>query len=333
MTLLTLAMVMAMADEPAPDAVAPASVDVQLVVVPGLGWNADGGAAVDGVSGGLITVRASAVDGVQGALIVAMTDGVVDGAQGALVVAKAGAVRGVQGALVGTVADEVQGVQISGTFTAARHVEGAQIAQVVAVAEEIDGAQVATVTVAGRVDGAQVGLVNVAGRADGVQVGLVNVAKEAHGATIGALNFVGNGYNRVVVTGGSANVANVSAHLGGVAGPYTTIGAGLVRFGEPWWTFGGGMGVHVPTPGPLFFNLEGTAWGVVDGVYLADGLLGKARLSVGIELGPRLAILASGGLDGWVGRGVVTPVVTSLPTWGPRDARKIWPGFDVGMTF
>jgi hypothetical protein len=333
MTLLTLAMVMAMADEPAPDTAAPEPADVQIVVVSGLGWNADGDTAVDGLSAGLLTVRASAVDGVQGALIVATTDGVVDGVQGALVVAKAGAVRGVQGSLVGAIADEVQGVQISGAFTAARHVEGAQLAHGVVVAEHVEGAQVAPVTVANTLDGAQVGLVNVAGRADGVQVGLVNVAKEAHGATIGALNFVGNGYNRVVVTGGSANVANLSAHLGGVAGPYTSLGVGLVRFGEPWWTFGGGMGVHVPAPGPLFFNVEATAWGVVDGVYLGDGVLGKARLAVGVEIGPRVAILASGGLDGWAGRGVVTPQVTSLPTWGPRDARKIWPGFDVGMTF
>ena len=70
-----------------------------------------------------------------------------------------------------------------------------------------------------------------------------------------------------------------------------------------------------------------------EGMYLADGVLGKARLTLGIEMGPRVALIASGGLDGWAGRGAVQPVVTSLPTWGPRDRRQIWPGFDVGMTF
>lgn len=321
---------------------------LQLAVVPGVGVHAAPATAVDGLSVGVLGARAERVDGLAVGTLSHRVDGSLDGLQVAWVVTTAGEARdGVQlsglAALSGDVAYQgsgvaavstgmVNGAQLGGMVAVAREVEGLQSAGLVAVSSgEVRGAQLATIaSVSEEIDGLQMSLVNVGGHVDGAQIGLINVAREVDGVSIGLLNFIGNGRFRVDAWASEAATANLGVKFGGQVF-YTLLGAGWVRPDDSWWTFGGGLGAHIPA-GAAWVDMDVSGWGVADGRFLADGGALRGRLITGLQLAPRFAPFV--GITGhlWFGGGELEPFVRGIPhSRSERGAVVAWPGFVAGL--
>ncbi len=320
-TLATLGVAAALATEPAapvePVAPPPADASFQLAVIPGVGWNASPSLSVNGASLGVLAAAATDVDGVGLGSIAHRANGLVSGAQGAGVYTFAAAVDGVQGSGVVAVAGQVEGVQGAGAVAVAGRVDGAQLSGGVSVADEVKGLQS--------------GVVNIAGSVHGVQIGLVNVADEVDGVSLGLLNFVGNGYNRLVVSTGTNGVANLAVKFGTPA-LYTTLGLGWIEANDVWWTAGGGLGSHLPLGRAVFVDVDATVWMVADGGYVARGAHGQLRGAMGLNLGPRVAPFVALTGNVWGGRGV-SPHFVDFPVevQDTGSGPVLWPGVEVGL--
>ena len=311
---------------------ADAAVPFRLVLVPGVGLAAAPDAAVHGSSFG-VYAHAAAVRGLDAQLLGTWVDGEVDGVQAALGLAVAGEVRGAQlSSGVNWSRGDVAFAQLSaGANVAEGAVRGVQGSAGVNVAAAVDGMQAAPVNVARAVSGAQLGLVNVGGDARGLQLGLVNVARTS-GVSLGLVNLIGDGLHRVDVWASESSVGNVGIKLGSKQ-VYTLVGAGWVGLEQDFWTFGGGMGVHLGRD-RLWVEVDDSVWGIADGVRLAPGIHNKLRIQAGVALHEHLQPFAGVSLNHWIGTGAVWPSAQDLPARITPDKRlAAWPGVHAGISF
>ena len=270
-----------------PEVTAPAAVPLRLSVVPGVGLGAHPDAHVDGFSTGLWSHGAS-LKGADAQLAVSWTTGEVQGLQGSLAANVSGDLRGLQGSVGVNVADgDVDGAQASTGVNVARgrlrgfqgtaglnvalgaDSEGVQASSGLNVARDLAGVQAAPVNVADHLDGVQAGLVNVGRDVDGLQLGLVNIAKTSD-VSIGLLNFIGDGLHRVDIWTSESAVASAAVKFGS-KNVYTLLGVGWLNASQSWWTYGAGLGVHLPA-GPLWIEVDDSVWSLATGNVLVPGV-------------------------------------------------------------
>jgi hypothetical protein len=337
-------------------------VPFRVVLVPGFGLGAHPDANVQGVSLGMWSM-ADSLEGFDAELVGSWVDGHVAGIQASVAANVAGEVdgaqlatgvnwargdaavqlaaginvaegdvNGVQGSAgINIAGGDVQGVQATAGVNVAKSIHGLQGTAGVNVADEVQGLQAAPLNVAADVEGAQVGIVNVGGSVEGVQLGIVNVAKHSD-VSIGLLNFIGDGLHRVDVWAsesaiGTAGVKFGSRHV------YTLLGAGWVGPDQPYWTYGGGFGVHLPAR-PLWVEVDGSVWAIADGGYVLPGLHNKLRAQVGLDIAPHFAPFAGVSMNLWTGYGDVLPRAVGIPSTHNQDEKMVWwPGFHAGVSF
>jgi hypothetical protein len=249
------------------------------------------------------------VDGIQAAGVMAVTEEDVRGAQAAGVgTVTGGGAYGVQSAGVFAVSEGGgYWLQSSGVFNVSNGpFHGAQLAGVFNVAEDrMNGVQSAGVfNVADRINGAQFAVVNVAREVRGVQVGIVNISDDMHGIPIGLVNIVrngilnltawsdGGGYTYVGLQKGSRNLYTIL--YGGARNQdyfhsYDSLTAGL------------GLGLQLADE-HAFVDFDVTAKHVVGADWwraleLDGSVFPSARLSAGLNVGRRLAILGGVSAD------------------------------------
>lgn len=333
---------------PADEEPADAPVSLKVSVLPGVGVAAGADRAIDGLGIGAVSMS-PAVTGLDAELGVSWVDGPMSGLQTALGLVVADDVDGVQASLGLTWArgdvslaqlssgaavaeGDLRGVQaaaglgvVGGTAT------GLQAAPVV-VAGGVDGVQAGLLTVGGAVRGAQFGLLNVGRDVNGLQLGLVNVARTSK-VSIAPLNFVGDGLHRVDVWASDSAVGSLAVKFGS-RHVYTLLGAGWVNPTQPWWTFGGGLGVHLPT-GPVWLEIDDTVWSLAAGNVLVPGIHDKLRASVGVDLYKHhLAPFAGVSVNTWYGIGRVAPRAVGLPEYADSTRKVVaWPGVHAGVSF
>jgi hypothetical protein len=253
-----------------------------------------------------------------------------------------GRTRGAQiGANANVAMGELRGVQLGAGNLAWSGGAGAQVGPVNVSGKLWSGAQVGVVNVGGATRGAQVGVVNIAGEFTGAQIGVVNVARRGRGLSLGILPLVLEGENRVQVWASDVALTNVGVKLG-TRQFYTLWALGLdsgVREGVDRRAAGTfGLGAHVVPSGRRFFaDLDATItafWSSTD-LDQRDTLLASARLVVGWQLLPRLALTAGptfnvntgwGGQDDRPGLGFLEVVRREGDT-----TVRLFPGFVIGV--
>jgi hypothetical protein len=249
--------------------------------------------------------------------------------QGGVFVARAETVR-IQMGTIGTIASAVTGVQLAGVFNSAAKaqaiqatfglnraetLEGIQVAMGVNIAtaasqgwqsalfvniaaDSFIGAQTSFVNVAGEMKGVQVGfvnrssaakglqigLVNSGGDGSGLQLGIVNIADEYDGAAVGLVTVHRKGYNHVFVNSGTMEPFVVSASWGSQY-IYTNVQVGTGFKNGP--SVAAGVGAHLPI---RKFYIDTDLAGGYRFSGVDEGVVVRARMQPGLELGKRFAI-------------------------------------------
>jgi hypothetical protein len=322
---------------------------LKVSLAPGVGLSASPETAVDGLGLGVFSMSPS-FRGLDAELAVSWVEGPMTGVQTAVGLTVAHDVDGMQAssglawargdvtlaqlsAGASIAEGNVRGLQASsGLSVAGGTVTGLQTAPLV-VADGVDGVQAGVLSIADHVRGAQFGVVNVGGDVNGLQLGVVNVARTSK-VSIAPLNFVGDGLHRVDVWASESAVGSIAAKFGS-RHVYTLVGAGLVNPNQPWWTFGGGFGVHLPT-GPVWLEVDDSVWSLAAGNVLVPGFHNKLRAQVGVDLVKgHLAPFAGVSINTWYGLGKVAPrAVGGLPEWADTTRRVVaWPGVHAGVSF
>lgn len=315
-----------------------------------VGVNLAGGSVRGAQLGVGVNVAADEVRGMQGASGVNWAHADVIGFQGSAGVnVAAGAITGLQAAPVNVSGGGGDGFQAGVVNWSHARFEGLQAAGGFSWAREISGAQISVLNIGGDVTGAQIGVVNIAsGAVNGTQIGVFNYAREAE-APIGLLSIVSRGRFNLDVWADETSAANLGVKVGAkhVYGIFGGGTSGKQTFdGNQRWTYGFGMGGHVPVETPVlsFVNVELLHRQVGYGnemPYDDDGngiMLSTLRVGAGWQIAPRLAIIAGPSLNVSVAtpeadaRGGFGFLGRSADLGGGRDvAVRMWPGFFAGL--
>jgi hypothetical protein len=217
----------------------PAERDVSINILIG------SSARVTGVEfGSLVNLVARDVDGLQGAGIGNIVLGGLHGLQMAGVVNYAGSAdrgAGQVSGVVNVVSGVMNGVQVAGAANYARQVFGPQIS---------------VVNIADTVLGVQVGVVNVARLVKGTQVGVLNLARKVDGVSVGVLTLEERGRHALEVWGDTDGGLHAAFKLGSRS-LATVFAAGCLPGTDPvQWSYGIGLGVHIPLPEPFFIDVD-----------------------------------------------------------------------------
>jgi hypothetical protein len=264
------------------------------------------------------------VTGFQGAGIYNVTDGKLTGFQGAGIGNTAGEVTaGGQGAGIfnfstgdvsffqaGGIANytggNLSGFQAGGIINLVKGtVSGAQIAGFMNITDKaVYGCQVAGFMNRGKdIEGVQAGLINIAKDVSGVQVGLVNIADEyIAGLPVGLINIGKNGIFNIDFYHDTAGYSHVTFRLGSKH-VYTLVTGALHPFSDPLlWSFGLGVGVHLPKE-PFFMDIDLSCHsrnrgGIdTDATTSAGHLLPILRGTAGIQLGNKVGLCAGSSIN------------------------------------
>lgn len=348
-----------------PEEQPPQPVPFRVTVVPGFGVGADTDAQVEGMSFGFLSYGAG-LEGVDLQVIGSWVDGPVSGVQASTIANVADTVEGAQlSSGVNWVGGDVRGTQLAAGLNiaggdlsgvqaspalnviagnldgfqgsaglnviAGEASQGVQASAGLNLAKGLTGVQVAPMNVARNVDGLQLGLVNAAGDVKGVQLGLVNIAKTSD-VSIAPINLIGDGLHRLDVWTSESAVGTAALKFGS-KNVYTLIGAGWVSPAQPWWTFGGGLGVHL-VKDPFWLEVDATAWSVAEGPFILPGVHAKLRTQIGVDLAEHFAPFAGVSMNTWTGYGSVAPRAIGVPSARRANGRFMaWPGFHAGVSF
>ena len=205
------------------------------------------------------------------------------------------------------------------------------------------GLQFGLVNIGDHVVGAQVGLVNIADRIQGSQIGAVNISRHMDGVPFGPIGIVRDGIFRADAFSDDISLVSVAFKYGSQHG-YTLLNFG----GQPLleqvhWYAGGGFGGRLQLFSWLFAETDITVnyifrrhWGWRANLAPGPDLLQRARLSVGWQLLPNVAI--QGGLS-WNflisylrgGSDMSWMPSTLKYTFVEEPDVSMWPGFFVGI--
>jgi len=238
--------------------------------------------------------------------------------------------------LANLASEDVRGAQMSAFLNVGKHnVSGLQLALVNYVGGRSDGAQFSAVNVAQQEHGGlQAGAVNVAGIGRGLQLGIVNVADEVRGSQIGIIDLanesdgislalfpiIRKGYWRATTWASDVTFTNAGIKLG-ASHNYTLWGVGVSwsdrALHENYIVPQFGLGAHItPTGWPVFFDTDiiASAWGLGSGVSELSGVLTTLRVSVGLPIDGRLALVGG-------------PTFNVMTSWNGHDYQ---PGLGFG---
>ena len=314
------------------------------------------------------------VEGFQASVGLNVSGGNLDGFQvvgGGNVVG--GGARGVQAAVGGNlVARDLRGWQAAGglNFVGGNvqgrslqtavggnitgHLEGMQLSLISNIALgwhqnagiSTAGTQISMVNIAPGGIGTQIGLLNIAGHVGTSQVGLLNVSRRMSGIPIGLISFVRDNPLHLQLWGSDTEVANLGIRLGS-RHVYSLFVVGSYPHGDLGrWSWGFGMGGHIPLGKRLFLNVDATIrpvlytddWDWDDWWEDEHSLLNKLRFAVGWEQhkwfsvfgGISLNLLVSDRQDtsdfGYGFGHVVRPDDVDVTIC-------VWPGFFAGVQF
>ena len=148
-------------------------------------------------------------------------------------------------------------VQVAGVVNVVSGVmNGAQVAGAANYARQVFGPQISVVNIADTVFGVQVGVVNVARLVKGTQVGVLNLARKVDGVSVGILTLEERGRHALEVWGDTDGGLHAAFKLGSRT-LSTVFAAGCVPGTDPvQWSYGIGLGVRVPLPGPFFADVD-----------------------------------------------------------------------------
>jgi hypothetical protein len=279
---------------------------------------------------------------------------------------RAARVDGIALGLGATVVDEeMQGIAASLGANINRGIHrGIQFTHGYNYAKDLRGVQHGALNRADEVRGLQIGLVNIGGHVRGAQIGLVNWAKSAD-ASFALLPITKEGGIRFEVSTSDTALLNIGLRLP-ARHTYAFAGVGIHPFGTERghtgthlergkaWEMGAGFGVHIPVTDAVFIDLDMSGWAVTSGLRAGSAIAGlsKARLMVGWQAAPRVAVFGGPTLNVLVDRaaGEVVPLEgesnvkvgrVERPGYGwvaytheSEDVRvRVWPGFVAGMRF
>lgn len=279
---------------------------------------------------------------------------------------RAARVDGIAVGLGATVVDEqMQGIAASLGANINRGIHrGIQFTHGYNYAAELRGVQHGAINRAHVVRGMQIGLINIGGHVRGAQIGLINWAKSAD-ASLALLPITREGGIRFEVSTSDTALLNVGLRLP-ARYTYVFTGVGIHPFGTERghtgtnlergkaWEMGAGFGGHIPVNDEVFIDIDLSGWAVTSGLKAGAKIAGmsKARLMVGWQAAPRIAIFGGPTLNVLVDRaaGDVVPLAgtsstkvgrVERPGYGwvaytreTEDVRiRVWPGFVAGMRF
>jgi hypothetical protein len=258
-------------------------------------------------------------------------------------------------AVVG-VAPGVRGLALAGAIDIQRELAaGVQLAGVAALAmKDLDGVQgggAASITM-GHLDGvqlagglalarsftgAQLAPVNITRKGKGLQLGVFNYADELDGAQLGLIGIVRKGITELDVWGETSATMNVMLRHG-TRWFYNLYGLATKAPGDQSvQMYGLGIGTRV-WRGPVDVDLSAMTWtGGGPGLDSDLTLLNQARLTTGIGLGRRFALVAGAALNVFVGGNLedadaLNPILDSTYADETGDTSvRVWPSFFAGL--
>ena len=205
------------------------------------------------------------------------------------------------------------------------------------VAGNLKGAQLSVVNVANSVIGSQIGVVNIARNVEGLQLGVVNISESISGAPIGIFNFVKNNPPRLRFWSSDTAIANVGLRLGN-RHVYSLLMAGVQPYEDPVrWSFGFGIGGHIPLSKRLFMNIDAVSQSVHYGWWENEfNQLNKFRLGVGWQQSRWFSVVGGVAFNVFVsderdGSDIAYGLDTVIES-GDTTVR-IWPGLFLGAQF
>lgn len=236
----------------------------------------------------------------------------------------------------------VTGLQLGGVMNfALGDVTGAQIASTGNIVGRNSTVQIGVVNIALGETYTQVGVVNIAGHARGLQLGVVNIATDHSGVPIGIASIVKNGQFHVNAWVDGNALVNVGLKFG-AKHFYNVLAFGYNPLVDTDINkFGLGLGGHIAFGELLFLDIDGVYYNVVEGIlpYVEQqqGYAGltEVRFTGGLQITPRLAIVAGPTLNiwnsTWLDGDGVRWAGLNLADLDEANYTDIWLGFNVGV--
>jgi len=231
------------------------------------------------------------------------------------------------------------GLQLAGVMNlTVRDVLGAQVSGTLNLSRGSCPAQIGVVNIALGQSFTQIGVVNIAGHAKGLQLGIVNIARDHSGVPVGLASVVKNGQFHVNFWADETAVFNTGIKFGSKTF-YNVWTYGYQPFGDRS-KFGIGLGGHIPSPGPLFVDIDAVYYQLDDGIWpfiQMEGYNGltTVRFTGGLKITPRVAITAGPTFNVWHSTEwngeFVRYIGIPLADYDERNYTDIWLGFQVGV--
>lgn len=310
----------------------PVAVPVRVGIVPGLStqgaadkyttshfsfnlWGGITGSVNGAELGGLFNIDKGNVQYVQVAGLFNMVNGTVRGVQMAGWFNKTdGQVTGAQAGCFGNITNKhTRGAQAAGWYNhAGEGIAGAQAAGIgnfsgsntkgvqSAGIANISGGNMQGVQLAGianisngNLQGVQIaGIVNIARRVKGLQIGLINIADTSQGFSFGLINIVRKGYYKLELSANEVMHVNLAVKTGNPK-LYNILLAGVNPGSDnKVFSFGWGVGRHIPVGKILSLNPELTAQYLYLGDWDSDNYLTKLQLLVNLRIAKGFALSA-----------------------------------------
>jgi len=298
------------------DSAKPVSVPVRVGIVPGLStqgaadkytssifsfnlWGGITGSVTGAELAGLFNIDKGNVQHVQMAGLFNMVDGNVQGVQAAGWFNKTGAqVTGAQAGGLGNITGgNIRGAQAAGWYNhAGGSVAGVQAAGIGNFAggnlKGVQAAGIANIS-GGNMRGVQLaGIVNIARRVKGLQLGLINIADSSDGFSLGLINIVRKGYYKLEVSANEVTHVNLAVKTGNPK-LYNILLAGVNPGSDnKVFSFGWGVGRHMPVGKIVSLNPELTAQYLYLGDWNFDNYLSKLHVLVHVTMAKGFALSA-----------------------------------------
>lgn len=246
-----------------------------------------------------------------------------------------------------------RGLQIAGGLNISEgNLLGLQIAGGVNISSgTLDGLQIAVVNRAKQISGGQIGVINIGKQVNGVQIGLINISEHIDGIPIGLISISKDGQNHILSWVDEALFTQIGFSFG-TKYIYSMIYTGIKEDAMNM-NIGFGMGLHIPLTKneKLFVNMEGMFETIIptDGSaefwWQEDGMatMARARLSVGVQILKRLAIVAGVSYNVYMPSNVdiyspeatgyvpaIKPLIGQVAQWENYDYTS-WPGIFIGV--
>jgi hypothetical protein len=199
----------------------------------------------------------------------------------------------------------------------------------------------------GRMEGVQLtSLLNISGNLRGSQIGLVNIADSVSGVQIGFISFSRAGYHKIEISADEIFYANLALRTGSSNAFYNIFTAGIKpQSGEPYWTYGYGVGSSPRLAKWLYLNTDLTAHQVSKGNPVDEfHLLSKFYLGLEFQVARKFSITGAATLNSYLTKNTYTdypylftdytPKIILEENYSSADLNhQMWMGWKFGLRF